>query len=62
MDNSPITWPRWLLGTVDALLVGVAFLLSYYLRYEVQFLQPVDEANAAPFSPYSTLHRDLCRC
>jgi exopolysaccharide biosynthesis polyprenyl glycosylphosphotransferase len=52
MDNSPFTWPRWLLGTVDALLVGLAFLLSYYLRYEVQFLQPVDEANAAPFSPY----------
>jgi exopolysaccharide biosynthesis polyprenyl glycosylphosphotransferase len=54
MDNSPFTWPRWLLGTVDALLVGLAFLLSYYLRYEVQFLQPVDEANAAPFSPYTS--------
>jgi exopolysaccharide biosynthesis polyprenyl glycosylphosphotransferase len=53
MDNSPFKWPRWLLGTVDALLVGGAFLLSYSLRYEAQFLQPVDEANAAPFSPYS---------
>jgi exopolysaccharide biosynthesis polyprenyl glycosylphosphotransferase len=52
MDNFPFRWPRWLLGTVDALLVGGAFLLSYYLRYEAQFLQPVDEANAAPFSPY----------
>jgi exopolysaccharide biosynthesis polyprenyl glycosylphosphotransferase len=52
MDNSPFKWPRWLLGTVDALLVGGAFLLSYSLRYEAQFLQPVDEANAAPFSPY----------
>jgi exopolysaccharide biosynthesis polyprenyl glycosylphosphotransferase len=52
MDTSPFKWPRWLLPTVDALLVLVAFLLSYTLRYEVQFLQPVDEANAAPFDPY----------
>jgi len=44
--------PRWLMPLIDAGLVFVAFLLSYYLRYEVQFLQPVDEANAAPFTPY----------
>jgi exopolysaccharide biosynthesis polyprenyl glycosylphosphotransferase len=52
MNKSPFKWPRWLLPTVDALLVLAAFLLSYYLRYEVQFLKPVDEANAAPFDPY----------
>ena len=52
MENSPFKWPRWLLPTVDALLVAVAFLVSYYLRYEVQFLQPVNEANVAPFDPY----------
>jgi exopolysaccharide biosynthesis polyprenyl glycosylphosphotransferase len=46
------SWPRWFLPTIDAALVILAFLLSYYLRYEVQFLQPVDEANAAPFNPY----------
>jgi len=33
-------------------LVWVSFLISYYLRYEVQFLRPVDEANASPFDPY----------
>jgi exopolysaccharide biosynthesis polyprenyl glycosylphosphotransferase len=44
--------PRWLLPGADALLVFVAFLLSYDLRYRIQFLQPVDEANAAPFDPY----------
>ncbi len=27
-------------------------MLSYYLRYDVEFLQPVDEANFAPFRPY----------
>lgn len=52
MTYSPFKWPRWLLPTVDAGLVLVAFLISYYLRYEIQFLQPVDEANAAPFDPY----------
>jgi exopolysaccharide biosynthesis polyprenyl glycosylphosphotransferase len=52
MDHSPFSWPRWLLATIDAALVGAAFLISYYLRYEIQFLEPVDEANAAPFLPY----------
>lgn len=44
--------PRWLLPVIDLLLVIAAFLLSYYLRYEIEFLQPVDEANDAPFGPY----------
>lgn len=52
MNQDPFKWPRWLLPTIDSGLVFVAFLLSYYLRYRVQFLQPVDEANDAPFSPY----------
>ncbi len=52
MNNTPFKWPRWLLPTIDALLVVLAFLLSYYLRYDVQFLQPVNEANDAPFAPY----------
>ncbi|GIV80841.1 MAG: hypothetical protein KatS3mg051_0195 [Anaerolineae bacterium] len=52
MDDTPFKWPRWLLPVGDALLVTAAFLFSYYLRYEVQFLQPVDEANSAPFTPY----------
>lgn len=52
MDETTLKWPRWLLPLIDALLVVAAFLLSYYLRYEMQFLQPVDEANVAPFSPY----------
>ncbi|MCD4686978.1 MAG: sugar transferase [Anaerolineae bacterium] len=52
MDHTPFKWPRWVLPVVDIALVSLAFLLSYYLRYEVQFLQPVDEANAAPFAPY----------
>ncbi|NDJ76396.1 MAG: sugar transferase [Chloroflexi bacterium] len=52
MSKTAFNQPRWLLPVVDAGLVVVAFLFSYYLRYEVQFLQPVDEANDAPFTPY----------
>jgi exopolysaccharide biosynthesis polyprenyl glycosylphosphotransferase len=52
MNKSPFDWPRWLLPSIDAVLVLVSFLMSYELRYEVQFLQPVDEANAASFHPY----------
>jgi len=52
MNETPFKWPRWLLPVGDGLLVVAAFLFSYYLRYDVQFLQPVDETNAAPFSPY----------
>ncbi len=50
--RDPLRWTRWALPILDVVLVLVAFLLSYYLRYEVQFLQPVDEANDAPFAPY----------
>lgn len=37
---------------IDAILIWVAFFVSYYLRYNVQLFQPVDEANEAPFAPY----------
>jgi exopolysaccharide biosynthesis polyprenyl glycosylphosphotransferase len=52
MSRNSFYYPRWLMPTIDAALVLLAFGLSYYLRYEVQFLQPVDEANVAPFRPY----------
>lgn len=37
---------------VDALLVALAFVLAYYVRYELQILRPVFEKNHAPFSPF----------
>lgn len=52
MHRIAFNQPRWILPVIDLALVCIAFLLSYYLRYEVQFLDPVDEANAAPFTPY----------
>ncbi len=52
MERNAYPWPRGLLPALDVLWTLVAFLISYYLRYEVEFLEPVDEANAAPFTPY----------
>jgi len=37
---------------VDALLINVAFALAYWLRYELQWFRPVDEAYYAPFQRY----------
>lgn len=46
-------WAGWQLALVDAVMIWVSFFLSYYLRYEVEFLRPVDEANNAPFEPFA---------
>jgi len=37
---------------LDLLLIIVAFRLAYTLRYDLQILKPVDEANYAPFEPF----------
>lgn len=43
---------KWLMPLVDAILVFAAFGLAYYVRYELQILRPVFEANIATFTPY----------
>jgi exopolysaccharide biosynthesis polyprenyl glycosylphosphotransferase len=45
-------WSGWHIALVDALLIAVSFVLSYVLRYEVEFLRPVDEFNSASFPPF----------
>jgi exopolysaccharide biosynthesis polyprenyl glycosylphosphotransferase len=49
-NDHPVRGWRIMLG--DAILILVSFLVSYYLRYNVQLLYPVDEVNNAPFAPY----------
>ena len=44
--------PRWLMPVLDIVLVLVAFLLAYYVRYDLQVLRPLLEQNNAPFEPY----------
>ncbi|MCW5882877.1 MAG: undecaprenyl-phosphate glucose phosphotransferase [Anaerolineae bacterium] len=45
---------RWKLATVigDAVLILVGFALAYWLRYHVQWIEPVDEENFVEFSAY----------
>ena len=45
-------YARWTMPVVDLLLVWVAGVIGYYLRYEVQLLRVVSEVNRAPFEPY----------
>jgi exopolysaccharide biosynthesis polyprenyl glycosylphosphotransferase len=49
---SKFQWQGWRVFLVDACLIVVAFFVSYYLRYTLQLLRPVDESNVAPFSPF----------
>lgn len=44
--------PPWLMPLIDALLAFAAFGLAYVVRYNLQILRPLDEANRAPFQPY----------
>jgi exopolysaccharide biosynthesis polyprenyl glycosylphosphotransferase len=37
---------------LDIALTFVAFALAYFVRYELQILRPVGEANRAPYPPY----------
>jgi exopolysaccharide biosynthesis polyprenyl glycosylphosphotransferase len=48
-------YPRWLIFAVvigDAVVLNVAFLLAYTLRYDVQFLRPVDPVFDNPPTVY----------
>jgi exopolysaccharide biosynthesis polyprenyl glycosylphosphotransferase len=44
--------PAWLMPLADMATVFLAFVLAYTLRYEVQLVRPVLEANDVPFSVY----------
>ncbi|MBN1287247.1 MAG: sugar transferase [Anaerolineae bacterium] len=43
---------RWVMPLVDGALVFVSFIGGYYMRYQLQLLRVVDEANYAPFGPF----------
>lgn len=44
--------PRWSMPLIDLVLILVAVVLAYYVRYELQLLRPVFEAYRVPFDPY----------
>ncbi len=44
--------PSGFYPVLDIILVFVAFVAAYYMRYELQLIRPVGEAFRAPFQPY----------
>jgi exopolysaccharide biosynthesis polyprenyl glycosylphosphotransferase len=45
-------WMPWVTLVTDIILINVAFLIAYWLRYELQLFRTVDPANDVPYSVY----------
>lgn len=45
-------WMPWVTVVSDILLINIAFLIAYWLRYELQLFRTVDPANDVPYSVY----------
>ncbi|HRF48508.1 MAG TPA: undecaprenyl-phosphate glucose phosphotransferase [Anaerolineales bacterium] len=50
-----MTRAQFLSALIDIVLINVAFALSYYVRYELELLVPVDEQFSAPYNAYLTM-------
>ena len=44
--------PWWVMPSLDLLLALVAFVIAYFIRYELQVFRPILEQNNAPFDSY----------
>lgn len=51
-NESPHIEPRWLMPVVDVILVMIAFVMAYLLRYDLQLIRPVIDPTRAEFAPY----------
>jgi exopolysaccharide biosynthesis polyprenyl glycosylphosphotransferase len=45
-------WTGWQIALADAVLIWISFLISYYIRYDLQLFRPVGEFYEAPFWPF----------
>ncbi len=45
-------WMPWVTLVADALLINVAFIIAYWLRYDLQLFRSVDPANNVPYKVY----------
>lgn len=52
LNERPTVEPRWLMPTLDLILVFMAFVLAYILRYEWQVFRPIYDPNSRSFLPY----------
>jgi len=48
-------WLPWVTVVLDAGLIHAAFLIAYWLRYDLQLFRSVDPANNVPFTAYLPL-------
>lgn len=48
-------WMPWVTLAIDIILINVAFLVAYWLRYERQLFRSVDPANNVPYTVYLPL-------
>ncbi|MCI0350979.1 MAG: hypothetical protein L0Z53_16255, partial [Acidobacteriales bacterium] len=54
--------PRWLMPVVDILLVLLAFIIAFVIRYEWQVIRPVFDPSRSdflPYLPYAALYAGL---
>ncbi len=52
MKRDVRTWMPWVTVITDAILINVALLIAYWLRYDLQLFRGVDPANNVPYSVY----------
>jgi exopolysaccharide biosynthesis polyprenyl glycosylphosphotransferase len=52
MSNKYSSELSWLMPALDVTLAFGAYVLAYFLRYELQIISPVNEFNRAQFAPY----------
>jgi exopolysaccharide biosynthesis polyprenyl glycosylphosphotransferase len=48
-------WMPWVTLVLDAILINIAFLVAYWLRYDLQLFRSVDPANNVPYTAYLPL-------
>lgn len=55
MKSDVRRWLPWVTVVLDAGLIHAAFLIAYWLRYDLQLFRSVDPANNVPFTAYLPL-------
>ncbi len=48
-------WMPWVTLVTDIVLINIAFLIAYWLRYDLQLFRSVDPANNVPYAVYLPL-------
>ncbi len=52
MKRDVRNWMPWVTLVIDVILINVAFMIAYWLRYDLQLFRSVDPANNVPYAVY----------